>query len=138
MGARGDGGRGREPSTSRATIERRAAEDRRAHGIRNRGPARSINLLDPNARARGARRCGLQERSGMSKGAALKVRLWIAIGSLALFGAVFAAPAMSKGKHVFTVCKHGCRYASIQKAVNNVKKGRNSVVKVKSGVYHEG
>jgi hypothetical protein len=74
----------------------------------------------------------------MSKGAALKVRLLIATASLALFGAVFAAPAMAKGKHVLTVCKHGCRYASIQKAVNNVKKGRNSVVKVKPGVYHEG
>jgi hypothetical protein len=64
--------------------------------------------------------------------------LGIAAAALALFGVVFAAPAMAKGKHVFTVCKHGCRYHSIQSAVNKVDKGRNSVIRVKPGKYHEG
>ena len=68
----------------------------------------------------------------------MKVRLGIATASLALFGAVFAAPAMAKGKDTFTVCKHGCRYHSIQSAVNHVKKGSNSIVRVKPGKYHEG
>jgi hypothetical protein len=68
----------------------------------------------------------------------MKVRLGIAAAALALFGAVFAAPAMAKGKDVFTVCKHGCRYHTIQSAVNHVKNGRKSIVRVKPGKYHEG
>ena len=68
----------------------------------------------------------------------MKVRLGIAVASLALFGAVFAAPAMAGGKQGFTVCKHGCRYHTIQSAVNDVKNGRNSVIRVKPGTYHEG
>ncbi len=68
----------------------------------------------------------------------MKVRLGIVSASLALAGVVFAAPAMAKGKDVFTVCKHGCRYHTIQSAVNHVDKGRNSVVRVKPGTYHEG
>jgi hypothetical protein len=68
----------------------------------------------------------------------MKVRLGIAAAALTLFGVAFAAPAMAKGKDVFTVCKHGCRYHSIQSAVNHVDKGRNSVVRVKPGQYHEG
>jgi hypothetical protein len=68
----------------------------------------------------------------------MRVRLGIAIASLALFGAVFAVPAMARGKDTFTVCKHGCRYHSIQSAVDHVKKGRNSIVRVKPGTYHEG
>jgi hypothetical protein len=68
----------------------------------------------------------------------MKFRLGIAVAALALFGAVFAAPAMAKGKDVFTVCKHGCRYHTIQSAVNHVKNGRKSIVRVKPGKYHEG
>jgi hypothetical protein len=68
----------------------------------------------------------------------MKVRLGIAAALLTLGGAVFAAPAMAKGKDVFTVCKHGCKYRTIQSAVDHVKKGRHSVVRVKPGKYHEG
>jgi hypothetical protein len=71
------------------------------------------------------------ERSGM------KVRLGIATALLVLGGAVFAAPAMAK-RDVFKVCKHGCKYDSVQKAVDKVKKGKDSMVKVKPGTYHEG
>jgi hypothetical protein len=75
---------------------------------------------------------GQIERSGM------RIRLGIAAALLTLGGAVFAAPAMAKDKDTFTVCKHGCRYHTIQSAVNHVKKGKKSVVKVKPGRYHEG
>src|SRR5215216_4086102 len=68
----------------------------------------------------------------------MRIRLGIAAAMLTLAGAVFAAPAMAKGKDKFTVCKHGCRYHSIQSAVNHVDKGKNSVVRVKPGHYHEG
>ena len=68
----------------------------------------------------------------------MKVRLGIAAALLALLGAVWAAPASAKGRDVFKVCKHGCKYDSIQKAVDKVKKGKDSMIKVKPGTYHEG
>ena len=49
-----------------------------------------------------------------------------------------AAPASAKGSDVFKVCKHGCRYDTVQKAVDKVKKGKKSIVKIKPGTYHEG
>lgn len=39
-------------------------------------------------------------------------------------------------KQVLTVCKHGCRYRTIQKAVD--ASGENAVIKVKPGKYVEG
>jgi hypothetical protein len=68
----------------------------------------------------------------------MKVRLGIAAALLALVAAVWAAPASAKGRDVFKVCKHGCKYDSIQKAVDHVKKGKKSKVKVMPGTYHEG
>jgi hypothetical protein len=68
----------------------------------------------------------------------MKVRLGIAAALLALVGAVWASPASAKGRDVFKVCKHGCKYSSVQKAVDKVKKGKNSIVKIKPGTYHEG
>jgi hypothetical protein len=68
----------------------------------------------------------------------MRIRLGIAAALLTLGGAVFAPPAMAKDRDIFTVCKHGCRYHTIQSAVNHVDKGKNSVVRVKPGVYHEG
>jgi hypothetical protein len=68
----------------------------------------------------------------------MKVRLGTAAALMMLVGAVFAASASAKGRDVFKVCKHGCQYDSIQKAVDDVKKGKKSTVKVKPGTYHEG
>ena len=68
----------------------------------------------------------------------MKVRLGMAVAMLMVGAAVFAAPASAKGRDVFKVCKHGCRYDSVQKAVNKVKKGKKSIVKVMPGTYHEG
>jgi hypothetical protein len=42
-----------------------------------------------------------------------------------------------KNKKVFTVCKFGCKYKTITKAVDKVKK-KNSTIKVKPGTYVEG
>jgi hypothetical protein len=42
-----------------------------------------------------------------------------------------------KNKKTFTVCKHGCKYSSISKAVKKVKK-KNSTINVKPGTYKEG
>jgi hypothetical protein len=68
----------------------------------------------------------------------MRIRLGIAAALLAIVGAVWAAPASAKGRDVFKVCKHGCKYSSIQKAVDKVKKGKDSTIKVKPGTYHEG
>jgi hypothetical protein len=75
---------------------------------------------------------GQIERSDM------KVRLGMAVAMLTLAVAVFAAPASAKGRDVFKVCKHGCRYDSVQKAVDKVKKGKDSIVEIQPGTYHEG
>ncbi len=42
-----------------------------------------------------------------------------------------------KNKKTFVVCKHGCKYKTISKAVKKVKK-KNSTIKVKPGKYVEG
>lgn len=48
-----------------------------------------------------------------------------------------SAAAAKKSKKTFTVCKHGCKYSTISKAVKKVKK-KNSTIKVKPGTYKEG
>jgi hypothetical protein len=64
----------------------------------------------------------------------------VALALLAI--AMFAVPAQaSAGKHhggkkPLVVCKHGCQYRTIQKAVNN--SGRNDTIKIKPGTYREG
>jgi hypothetical protein len=73
-------------------------------------------------------------------------------GVVAIALATSAAPALAAGsgagasgpvaqaakKKTFLVCKRGCRYRTIQAAVNKVKKGKRSVIKVKPGTYKEG
>jgi hypothetical protein len=76
--------------------------------------------------------------SGRLERSRMRFRLGIAAALLMLGGAVFAASASAKGRDVFKVCKHGCAYSSIQKAVDQVKKGKDSMVKIKPGTYHEG
>ena len=57
---------------------------------------------------------------------------------LVVGSAIFSASASAKGRDVFKVCKHGCKYSSVQKAIDNVKKGKKSIVKIMPGTYHEG
>ena len=52
--------------------------------------------------------------------------------------AAIAAPAASAKTTTFTVCKHGCHYRTIQSAVDAVKVGSKSIVKVNPGTYSEG
>jgi hypothetical protein len=61
-----------------------------------------------------------------------------AAGAIAIAGClVLAIGAEAKAKpKTLTVCKHGCRYTTIQGAVN--ASGKNATVKVKPGKYVEG
>jgi hypothetical protein len=45
-------------------------------------------------------------------------------------------PSKSKSSKAFVVCKHGCRYTTIQGAVN--ASGKNATIQVKPGTYSEG
>ena len=63
---------------------------------------------------------------------------WCIAGLLALIAVLTAMPAAAmakKGKTV-EVCKHGCKYRTIQAAVDHVKK--NATINVKPGTYKEG
>jgi hypothetical protein len=62
---------------------------------------------------------------------------WVLAAMLALVVLVVAVPAtaMAKGK-TLTVCKHGCKYDTIQDAVDDAKK--NTTINVKPGTYKEG
>ena len=59
------------------------------------------------------------------------------IGALALVaGMALAGPAVAKQKgETLTVCKQGCKYKKIQKAVD--ASGKNDTIKVKPGTYKE-
>jgi hypothetical protein len=59
-------------------------------------------------------------------------------GAIAVVGClVLAIGAQAKAKpKVLTVCKHGCRYTTIQSAVN--ASGKNATISVKPGKYVEG
>ena len=74
-------------------------------------------------------------------------RLIVRIATAFLAVAMLAVPASaiagkggkSKNKPL-VVCKHGCKYRTIQKAVNKAGKTdkKNDVIKVKPGKYVEG
>jgi len=68
----------------------------------------------------------------------MRFRLVAVLAVFVVGGAIFSASASAKGRDVFKVCKHGCKYSSVQKAVDKVKKGSKSMVKIKPGTYHEG
>src|SRR3954452_4067789 len=109
----------------------------RAVDIRSRTSAGSTNLLI--RRPHGcAPTCGTWMCRGQIERSDMKDRMGIAAALLTMVGAVWAAPASAKGRDVFKVCEHGCKYDSVQKAVDKVKKGKDSMVKVMPGTYHEG
>ena len=54
----------------------------------------------------------------------MRFRLVAVLAVFAVGGAIFSASASAKGRDVFKVCKHGCKYSSVQKAVDKVKKGK--------------
>jgi hypothetical protein len=70
----------------------------------------------------------------------LKRSFGAVIALLVLFGAVLMVPgvasAAKKPKKPLVVCKHGCKYKTIQKAADKVKKG--GTINVLPGKYKEG
>ncbi len=65
-------------------------------------------------------------------------RIGLALLAIALLAVPTQAMAGKKGKKdkPLVVCKHGCKYSTIQKAVD--KSGKNATIKVKPGKYKEG
>ena len=59
------------------------------------------------------------------------------LGAAMLVMALAVASA-SAAKKTYEVCKHGCKYSKIQKAVDAVKTGSKSVVAIDKGTYSEG
>ena len=64
-------------------------------------------------------------------------KLALFLGSAVLAMALPVASA-SAAKKTYEVCKHGCKYSTIQKAVDAVKNGSKSVVAIDRGTYSEG
>jgi len=71
----------------------------------------------------------------------MKRFLIVVCSVLAVAGLTVALPttaAAKKNKKTYTVCKFGCKYKKIQKAVNKAKGKKNATIKVKPGTYREG
>ena len=66
-----------------------------------------------------------------------RIRRLAGAGAIALAAClVLAIGAQAKAQQTLTVCKHGCRYSTIQGAVN--ASGKNATINVKPGKYVEG
>jgi hypothetical protein len=63
---------------------------------------------------------------------------WCCAALFALFAVLVAVPAsaMAKKGKTLEVCKHGCKYRTLQDAVDHAKK--NTTINVKPGTYKEG
>jgi Pectinesterase len=73
----------------------------------------------------------------------LVVRIVAALLAVAMLAVPASALAGKKGggknkNKALVVCKHGCKYRTIQKAVNKAKKKKHAVIKIKPGKYVEG
>jgi hypothetical protein len=66
----------------------------------------------------------------------MRLRLAAVIAFAALGIIVTAGTAEAKTK--LEVCKHGCKYRTVQSAVNNVKKASKTVIDIGHGTYKEG
>jgi hypothetical protein len=62
--------------------------------------------------------------------------LGFGIAFVALIAGLVAAPGASAAKKQFSVCKHGCKYRTIQDAVDASR--RNATIKIAPGKYKEG
>jgi hypothetical protein len=60
----------------------------------------------------------------------------------AAIGVSLTVAALASAAHgaekVYVVCKHGCKYGSVHAAVKAVGKGKDSVIKIRPGIYKEG
>ena len=68
----------------------------------------------------------------------MKIRFAAVAVIVALGGVALSSPGDAAGRRALVVCKHGCRYRTIQSAVDHVRRAKRSIVRVKSGHYHEG
>ena len=69
----------------------------------------------------------------------MKFSTWVGATTLALVAALALVPGMAIAKkkaQTVDVCKHGCDYSTIQKAVD--KTGKKAVINVHPGTYREG
>ena len=73
----------------------------------------------------------------------LVVRIVTALLAVAMLAVPTSALAGKGGggknkNKALVVCKHGCKYRTIQKAVNKAKKDQEATIKIKPGKYVEG
>jgi hypothetical protein len=71
----------------------------------------------------------------------MKRFLIVVCSVLAVAGMTVALPATAtakKNNKTYKVCKFGCKYKKIQKAVNKAKGRKNATIKIKPGTYREG
>jgi hypothetical protein len=64
-----------------------------------------------------------------------KLAMFVGAAMLVMALAVTSASAAKK---TYEVCKHGCKYSKIQKAIDAVKHGSKSIVAIDPGTYSEG
>jgi hypothetical protein len=62
----------------------------------------------------------------------------VALGAAAVAQPAMGSPAAAAKEKTLRVCKHGCRYRKIQSAVDKVKDGDTTTIKVAPGTYKEG
>jgi hypothetical protein len=67
----------------------------------------------------------------------MRTRFGLLVASIGCGAAMFAA-APADAKTTLGVCAHGCQYRTVQSAVNAVKKGQGTTIKVAPGTYKEG
>jgi hypothetical protein len=70
------------------------------------------------------------------RGGALGAIACLAMGVAPAVAAAKPKPSGGKSPKAFVVCKHGCRYTTIQSAVN--ASGKGATVQIKPGTYSEG
>ena len=70
------------------------------------------------------------------RGGALGAIACLAMGVAPAVAAAKPKPSGGKSSKAFVVCKHGCRYTTIQSAVN--ASGKGATVQIKPGTYSEG
>jgi hypothetical protein len=75
-------------------------------------------------------------RSSIRGGAVASIACLAAAAAPAVAAAKPKPPAKGGKSNVYVVCKHGCQYTTIQKAVN--ASGRNATIQIKPGTYSEG
>jgi hypothetical protein len=67
----------------------------------------------------------------------MRTKFGLLVAAIACGTAMLAATS-AEAKTTLEVCQHGCKYRTVQSAVNAVKKGKGTTIKIKGGTYKEG